>query len=329
MFFSDNSVLASFKNKSNKKRATGKEVNMVDFISADKGMKVTASRGPSKKAKGRPPLPLLPECMNTPYSFRREHTRKLFSLSMRNSLITLPGPKRYSVKILRGGTSKVPGRRKANPKLLEMAVTYGPLVVNNHAKFGYLATPIVFGDFPAVVGSPYFLGVVPTHQEEDVAQKPPSNKSKKKTSRIHVNTQAPEQIAEATSNNPAEAIRQFARRSRQPGGQAEAPGQVLPRIDIQHEGIQIPFFEEANIQIEEGGPSTSNINPVINLPTKENFQSQSPLKINKINIQMGLPQQIIRQLLQLVFFLKLRVRISLIHPILCSLKALPYKGMRY
>ncbi|MQL87878.1 hypothetical protein Taro_020429, partial [Colocasia esculenta] len=64
----------------------------------------------------------------------------------------------YSVKILRGGTSKVPGRRKANPKLLEMAVTYGPLVVNNHARFGYLATPIVFGDFPAVVGSPYFLG---------------------------------------------------------------------------------------------------------------------------------------------------------------------------
>ncbi|MQL90842.1 hypothetical protein Taro_023440 [Colocasia esculenta] len=71
-----------------------------------------------------------------------------------------------------------------------MAVTYGPLVVNNHARFGYLATSIVFGDFPAVVGSPYFLGVVPARQEEDAAQKPPSNKSTKKTSRIHANTQA-------------------------------------------------------------------------------------------------------------------------------------------
>ncbi|MQM22483.1 hypothetical protein Taro_055536, partial [Colocasia esculenta] len=40
----------------------------------------------------------------------------------------------YSVKILRRGTSKVPGRRKANPKSLEMAVTYGPLVVNNHTR---------------------------------------------------------------------------------------------------------------------------------------------------------------------------------------------------
>ncbi|MQL89167.1 hypothetical protein Taro_021736 [Colocasia esculenta] len=62
-----------------------------------------------------------------------------------------------------------------------MAVTYGPLVVNNHAKFGYLATPIVFGDFPPVVGSPFFLGVVPAHQEEDVTEGSPIHKSTKKT----------------------------------------------------------------------------------------------------------------------------------------------------
>ncbi|MQM00290.1 hypothetical protein Taro_033017, partial [Colocasia esculenta] len=78
---------------------------------------------------------------------------------------------------------------KANFKLLEMVVTYGPLVVNNHTRFGYLATPIVFGDFPAIVGSPYSLGVVPAY-EEDAAQKPLSNKLIKKTrrSRGHVKT---------------------------------------------------------------------------------------------------------------------------------------------
>ncbi|MQL94183.1 hypothetical protein Taro_026837, partial [Colocasia esculenta] len=44
------------------------------------------------------------------------------------------------------------------------AVTYGPQVIACHAKCGYLAVPLVFGDFPAVVGSPYFLGVVPAVQ---------------------------------------------------------------------------------------------------------------------------------------------------------------------
>ncbi|MQL69835.1 hypothetical protein Taro_002106 [Colocasia esculenta] len=70
------------------------------------------------------------------------------------------------------------------------AGTPGPLVVNNHARLGYLATPIVFGDFSTVVGSPYFLGVVPTRQEEDAVQKSPSNKSTKKTSRSRANTSA-------------------------------------------------------------------------------------------------------------------------------------------
>ncbi|MQL77965.1 hypothetical protein Taro_010391 [Colocasia esculenta] len=61
-----------------------------------------------------------------------------------------------------------------------MAVTYGPLVVNNHARFGYLATPIIFGDFPAVVGSPFFLRVVPAHQEEEAAQISSSHESTKR-----------------------------------------------------------------------------------------------------------------------------------------------------
>ncbi|MQM21173.1 hypothetical protein Taro_054207, partial [Colocasia esculenta] len=66
-----------------------------------------------------------------------------------------------------------------------MVVTYGPLIVNNHARFGYLATPIVFGDFPVVVGSPFFLGVVPARQEEDTIQGSSIHKSTKKNGRMH------------------------------------------------------------------------------------------------------------------------------------------------
>ncbi|MQM17414.1 hypothetical protein Taro_050385 [Colocasia esculenta] len=80
--------------------------------------------------------------------------------------------------------------KKANFKLLEMAITYGPLVINNHARFSYLATPIVFRDFSAIVGSPYFLGVVPAHQREGAAQKSPSNKSTKKIGRSRANIKA-------------------------------------------------------------------------------------------------------------------------------------------
>ncbi|MQM14457.1 hypothetical protein Taro_047388 [Colocasia esculenta] len=65
----------------------------------------------------------------------------------------------------------------------EIAVTYGQLVVNNYVRFGYQATPIVFGDFPAIVGSLFFLGVVQTQQEQGAAQKLPSNKSARKASR--------------------------------------------------------------------------------------------------------------------------------------------------
>ncbi|MQL94728.1 hypothetical protein Taro_027389 [Colocasia esculenta] len=88
-----------------------------------------------------------------------------------------------------------------------------------------------------------------------------------------------EQIAEATPNIPTEAIhpntRQFARRNRQLGGQAGTSGQAPPRAEPQHEGIQVPFFEESNIQIEEGGLPTSTINSIIDLPTRENFQAMS------------------------------------------------------
>ncbi|MQM01334.1 hypothetical protein Taro_034086 [Colocasia esculenta] len=59
----------------------------------------------------------------------------------------------------------------------EMVVTYGPLIVNNHVRFGYLTTPIMFEDFPAIVGSPFFSGVISTVQDNA------ANKSTKKASR--------------------------------------------------------------------------------------------------------------------------------------------------
>ncbi|MQL81285.1 hypothetical protein Taro_013733, partial [Colocasia esculenta] len=73
-----------------------------------------------------------------------------------------------------------------------------------------------------------------------------------------------EQIAEATPNIPTG-----------PGGQVGTSSQVLPPVDTQHEGSQIPSLEETNIQLEESGPSTSAGHPVIDLPTKENFQAMS------------------------------------------------------
>ncbi|MQM00467.1 hypothetical protein Taro_033202 [Colocasia esculenta] len=40
-------------------------------------------------------------------------------------------------------------------------VLFGPLVVQDHIRNDYLTTPTRFGDFPPVVESPYFLGVIP------------------------------------------------------------------------------------------------------------------------------------------------------------------------
>ncbi|MQM06562.1 hypothetical protein Taro_039386 [Colocasia esculenta] len=94
MFFADNSVHALSRNKPNKERASGKEVNAVDFTPKSQGKKIVVSGAPSKKVEERPPPSSLPERMSTPYSFKKEDTRKLFKLCMENDLITLPRPKR-------------------------------------------------------------------------------------------------------------------------------------------------------------------------------------------------------------------------------------------
>jgi hypothetical protein len=54
-------------------------------------------------------------------------------------------------------------------------VSFGPLVITIHAIHGYLTTPIVFGDFPAVVGSPFFLGAVPAPEEAPMTAAQPIN----------------------------------------------------------------------------------------------------------------------------------------------------------
>ncbi|MQL88312.1 hypothetical protein Taro_020861 [Colocasia esculenta] len=64
-------------------------------------------------------------------------------------------------------------------------------------------------------------------------------------------------------------------RARQLGGQVGISSQLLPPVDTQHESSQIPSLEETNIQVEESGPSASAGHPVIDLPTKENFQAMS------------------------------------------------------
>ncbi|MQM14089.1 hypothetical protein Taro_047017 [Colocasia esculenta] len=73
-----------------------------------------------------------------------------------------------------------------------------------------------------------------------------------------------EQIAEATPNI-----------STGLGGQVGTSSQALPPVDTQYEGSQIPSLEETNVRLEESGPSAFAEHPVIDLPTKENFQAMS------------------------------------------------------
>ncbi|MQL89885.1 hypothetical protein Taro_022468, partial [Colocasia esculenta] len=61
MFFADNPVHAPSRNKPNKERAFGKEVNVVDFTPKSQGKKVVVFGAPSKKAEGRSPSTSLPE----------------------------------------------------------------------------------------------------------------------------------------------------------------------------------------------------------------------------------------------------------------------------
>ena len=64
-------------------------------------------------------------------------------------------------------------------------VTFGPLVVRSHAVDGYLTTPVQFGSFPPVVGSPYFLGVVPVAAAAPLAKTDKVKAVLKKASRVH------------------------------------------------------------------------------------------------------------------------------------------------
>ncbi|MQL91945.1 hypothetical protein Taro_024564 [Colocasia esculenta] len=96
MFFADNPMQTPPKSKPGKERAVGKEANVVDFAPQSKGKKVMTSSAPSKKVEERPPPTSLPQRMSTPYSFKRDHTKMLFKLCMKNDLLTLPRLRRPS-----------------------------------------------------------------------------------------------------------------------------------------------------------------------------------------------------------------------------------------
>ncbi|MQL89747.1 hypothetical protein Taro_022322 [Colocasia esculenta] len=96
MFFADNPTQAPPKSKPGKERAVGKEANAVDFAPQSKGKKIMASCAPSKKVEERPPPTSLPQRMSTPYSFKRDHTKMLFKLCMKNDLLKLPAMRRPS-----------------------------------------------------------------------------------------------------------------------------------------------------------------------------------------------------------------------------------------
>ncbi|MQL89736.1 hypothetical protein Taro_022314 [Colocasia esculenta] len=74
MFFADNPMQAPSKIKPGKERAIGKEANAVDFAPQSKGKKIMASGAPSK----------------------RDHTKMLFKLCMKNDLLKLPALRRPS-----------------------------------------------------------------------------------------------------------------------------------------------------------------------------------------------------------------------------------------
>ena len=64
-------------------------------------------------------------------------------------------------------------------------VTFGPLVIRSHAVDGYLTTPVQFGSFSPVVGSPYFLGVVPVTVAAPPAKADKVKAAPKKASQVH------------------------------------------------------------------------------------------------------------------------------------------------
>ncbi|MQM11988.1 hypothetical protein Taro_044902 [Colocasia esculenta] len=95
MFLAEQMAHTSYKGKLPKERKQpAKEVNVVDFSPDNEAKGAIISPIPKKKSEAKAPAPSLAERMKTPYSFKKEHTRKLFDLCLDNQLISLPEPKR-------------------------------------------------------------------------------------------------------------------------------------------------------------------------------------------------------------------------------------------
>ncbi|MQL84299.1 hypothetical protein Taro_016799, partial [Colocasia esculenta] len=174
-----------------------------------------------------------------------------------------------------------------------MAVTYGPLVVNNHARFGYLATPIVFRDFPAVVRSPFFLGVVPARQERDTIQRSSIHKSTKKNGRMHVNTKVQPATVNKGTSMPlkADAVKQSKSHSTQVRtysvhmisstivalassrrGQYKYHKSKRPSAATSRSGKSI-MVGSLKVRLDGGPPITPHDRYVPNIPTSNRFST--------------------------------------------------------
>ncbi|MQL99433.1 hypothetical protein Taro_032151 [Colocasia esculenta] len=95
VFLANNIAHTSLKSKLLKERNTvGKGVNIVDFSPTNEEKGVAISVTLKKKSELKTPMPTLANCMKTPYSFKEEHTKKLFDLYLNNKLIVLAEPKK-------------------------------------------------------------------------------------------------------------------------------------------------------------------------------------------------------------------------------------------
>ncbi|MQM10552.1 hypothetical protein Taro_043447 [Colocasia esculenta] len=97
VFLAEQMAHASYKVKLPKERKQpAKEANVIDFSPGNEAKRATVSPAPKKKSEDKAPAPSLAKRMKTPYSFKKEHTKRLFDLCLDNQLITLPEPKKPS-----------------------------------------------------------------------------------------------------------------------------------------------------------------------------------------------------------------------------------------
>ena len=98
MFFADNPTLIQGKGEAHRERASlSKGVHAVDFtplIPKTGGKNNNNASSSRQRGRGKNASALVAEKMSRPYSFAKEHTRKLFGECLQQQLITLPTSRR-------------------------------------------------------------------------------------------------------------------------------------------------------------------------------------------------------------------------------------------